>query len=200
MRQSFMDSIFEGSDYQKEVIPELQKIATLPTASQVYCWFEEDLFCQVNLWCCISLISKITQNIKLVLPKSSLEYGFAGLDEEGLTLACTKAISLTEDQIQILCRLWVLFATHKAREALVLAQSQHEDLPFLLLAVQAWVDSIPTSNQMGLPKRFLSELMKDPEIDSFRKAFRAFHHQLPIYGYGDAIVKILWDELKAEGY
>ncbi|MFC3881857.1 DUF1835 domain-containing protein [Algoriphagus namhaensis] len=200
VRQPFLDSVFPGSDYQRVVVPELEKLTIIPSESEVSCWFEEDLFCQVNFWCSIALISKITQNIKLVLPRTNLEYGFAGLEERGLLQAKEAALSLTRDQIQLLSRLWDLFAHAKTKEALALAQSQKEDLPFLLPAVQAWVDSTPREGEMGLPKRFLSKLMKNPEIDSFGKAFRTFHHQLPIYGYGDAIVKILWNELKDEGY
>ena len=43
-------------EYFKLTVPEINKIRNIAQGSKVYCWFEEDLFCQVNFWFVLHLL------------------------------------------------------------------------------------------------------------------------------------------------
>src|SRR6188768_902786 len=45
--------------YFEKCVFEFEKILNLQTNSEVNLWFENDLFCQVNMWFILSLISKV---------------------------------------------------------------------------------------------------------------------------------------------
>ena len=47
------------SEYFSKVVPEYEKIRKLRVNSTVNLWFEDDLFCQVNLWFCCPPINQI---------------------------------------------------------------------------------------------------------------------------------------------
>ncbi|WP_221411228.1 DUF1835 domain-containing protein [Epilithonimonas xixisoli] len=49
-------NVSEESYYEKSV-SEFEKILKIPEGSEVHLWFEDDLFCQVNLWFCITLLT-----------------------------------------------------------------------------------------------------------------------------------------------
>ena len=42
--------------YSEKVLNEFEKIKNIPQNADVYFWFEDDLFCQVNLWFLLSNI------------------------------------------------------------------------------------------------------------------------------------------------
>jgi hypothetical protein len=55
-------------DYKKKVYEEIIKIQSIPAESKIYCWFEEDLFCQVNLWFLFNYLMTHPAEVHLVLP------------------------------------------------------------------------------------------------------------------------------------
>ena len=52
-RAKFISKNYRGysiRDYYEKTVPEFQKIQDIPENSDINLWFEDDLFCQVNLW------------------------------------------------------------------------------------------------------------------------------------------------------
>lgn len=45
-------------EYKKEVAALFYQILKLPDSAEINLWFEDDLFCQVNLWFCLFLLQK----------------------------------------------------------------------------------------------------------------------------------------------
>lgn len=70
--------------YYEKSVSEFEKILNIPEGSEVNLWFEDDLFCQVNLWFCVSLLSKIKDlKIYRIFPKTTTKNhweGFADSD------------------------------------------------------------------------------------------------------------------------
>lgn len=70
IRKEFFLNNYDVSavEYDNKVMSEFSKIMEIPNNSKVFLWFEDDLFCQANLWFLISQISDKTQNLSVVLP------------------------------------------------------------------------------------------------------------------------------------
>lgn len=187
-------------DYYIRVVPELKRILTASTGTEVYCWFERDLFCQVNLWFVMSLLYDHEGDIYLVLPDDTtdLEEGFGGMNEHKLNKAFRNARLLQKNGRHVLSHMWKLYQDGNINEAMTLSAQVNPELPFLLPAVQAWKDSIPHGDYPGKPKAALKEITDELNTDDFDKIFRTFHHRYPIYGFGNLQVKHLWEELKEE--
>ena len=81
LRSKYLLEAFGPSelDYQKSVIPEFEKIIALPKDEPVYLWFEDDLFCQMNMWFCAHLLytSHQPKEVYWIRPQDQLTYGFA---------------------------------------------------------------------------------------------------------------------------
>jgi hypothetical protein len=200
-RSEYLTKTYPGAQeepYIPHVSEELEKIITCSDSGRVYCWFEADLFCQVNLWYSIFLLNDHKGEIVLVLPEMTLENGFADLNEDELLEAYREPRVLSKNERSILSRLWVLFQKNKSEEAKRLAWTLETELPFLMPAVQAWEDSIPKGDNPGKPKAELKAIAEKLETEEFKYIFREFKRRLPIYGYGDLITRRLWEEVQKE--
>jgi hypothetical protein len=56
--------------YNPHISVELEKIMNSSDSDQIYCWFEANLFCQVNLWHSIFLLGDHVGEIFLVFTKN----------------------------------------------------------------------------------------------------------------------------------
>lgn len=200
IRDQFFSShypeVAKGSYFEKSV-PEFESMMTAATGTKIYCWFELDLFCQVNLWFVMHLIEKHQGDIYLVLPeKADLRLGFAELNERELEEHYRNPKLLTKNEREILSNLWTMFQKNHIDEASTLAHQAAPELPFLPTAVQAWKDSIPHGDYPGKPKATLLQIIQELGSDDFPKVFREFKNRVPIYGYGDMQVKHLLDDIK----
>ena len=71
IREKFIEENYRpetNAIYKNYALAELSKINLIPDGSQVYCWFEEDLFCQVNLWFCLDMLRGKKIEVYLALP------------------------------------------------------------------------------------------------------------------------------------
>jgi hypothetical protein len=202
VRDQFLSSYYDNDperNYFKTVVPEFEKILTVAKDTKIYCWFELDLFCQVNFWFVMHLLEKHKGEVYLVLPeKADLRLGFAELNERQLEEHYRNAKLLTKNEREVIGNLWKMFQAHHIDEAMTLSKQVSHELPFLLPAVQAWKDSIPHGEYPGKPKATIIEIIKDLGTDEFPKVFREFKNRIPIYGFGDLQVKRLLDEIKKE--
>jgi len=59
IRSEHLEKDYNASQksYYSKVVSEFEKMLAIPEGSEVNLWFEDDLFCQVNMWFCLSLLS-----------------------------------------------------------------------------------------------------------------------------------------------
>lgn len=184
-------------NYLKLTVSEFEKILNLPPDSKIYCWFEEDLFCQVNLWFVIYLLHNHPGDVFLVLPYPDSPYHFSSLSEQDLVNSFeSKAHFLNAKEREILETLWQHFQNEKIFEALQIGELFNERFPFLKQAIEAWRDMIPVGDYPGKPKATLLEIQKELQTEEFEPIFRKFKKRLPVYGFGDLQVKRLLREMK----
>ncbi len=183
-------------DYRTHSYEEILKIKSIPGDAKIYCWFEEDLFCQVNLWFILNYLKTHPAEVYLVLPYPNSPYHFSTLDEKDLIQAFqTKAHPLSNREQEVLGELWIHFQEENVFEAMKIAQSFTERFPFIKPAVEAWRDMIPVGNFQGKPKATLLEISQNLRTNDFTTIFREFQKLLPEYGFGDLQVKRMGKEL-----
>jgi len=76
-RTQFLSSAYGGNeeiDYYQKTISEFEKIQRIPHGAEINLWFEDDLFCQVNLWFILHLMKESDEiyNLFLVRAESTL--------------------------------------------------------------------------------------------------------------------------------
>ena len=147
-RARFISTTYEGftePDYYVMTVPELEKIQRIRKGSTVNLWFEDDLFCQVNLWFVCHLLQQSGQAVELYLvrPATDLQYGFGGLDAKGLLVAYQNRQAVNAEQLAALAELWHLYQMRDHLGIMEIADGVSAELPFLLPVARAYIDALP---------------------------------------------------------
>ncbi|WP_111670297.1 DUF1835 domain-containing protein [Algoriphagus litoralis] len=183
-------------DYRTHSYEEILKIKSIPDDAKIYLWFEEDLFCQVNLWFILNYLKTHPAEVFLVLPYPDSPYHFSTLSGKELELAFhKKSHSLSVREREVLGNLWLHFQNDNVFGALQIAQLFIERFPFIKPAVEAWRDMIPVGDFLGKPKETLIEISQKLQTKDFSAIFQEFQKHLPEYGFGDLQVKKMCLEL-----
>ncbi|MBC8214119.1 MAG: DUF1835 domain-containing protein [Candidatus Marinimicrobia bacterium] len=198
-RAEFISSNYNGyneQDYFEKIVPEFQKMQNIPDNSDVNLWFEDDLFCQVNFWFVVHLLCKSIKNttVFLIRPKVHSQYSFGGLNKSELISIYENRLELTE--LDKLANLWESYQIGDTTKLVDSARKLESKYPFILPAVEAHIERIPTMGNIGRPTESLVAIMKELETDEFGAVFREFSKRESIYGFGDLQVKRLFDEIK----
>ncbi len=201
VRSNYLNNQYSGiqPDYSEDVVPEFVKITELSEESIVNLWFEDDLFCQLNFWFCCSLISEYAspKQVFLVRPHTNLQYGFGGLDSNGLVKAFQSRVELSPKDIELFSTLWKLYRKNEHAEILSLSENSADRFPFLQAAAQANLDRFPDDDSLPRPQKTLLKIMNELKTDKFGPVFQEFHKRESIYGFGDLQVKKMFDELRS---
>jgi len=184
--------------YHQEVIPEFNKIISLPEHSVIHLWFEDDLFCQVNLWFVSHLIHNFVtpSQVFLVRPHTDIRYGFGGLNSDGLANVYKSKVQLSDNEVKLFSSLWELYQNQSHAEILSMAVKHSKEFPFLEDAAKANIERFPNDGSLGRPEQTLLDIMKETDSNEFGPVFREFHKKESIYGFGDLQVKRLFDKLR----
>ncbi|WP_420317031.1 DUF1835 domain-containing protein [Ekhidna sp.] len=196
-RAKFIAESYGIDDYFEKSVPEINQIIQIKDGANVSIWFEEDLFCQTNLWFVCSLLYQKNISVSLVLPNgSNLAYGFGGLDKQGLISAFENRKSLTPINVNQFALLWFAYRNDDIERLLKLGVQVHSDFPFVMNAIEAHFDRQPQAGKPGKPEQIICDIMKEEATQDFKVVFREFTKRAPIYGFGDLQVKAIFDRLK----
>lgn len=200
VRAAYLNKGYDADEgfYKNSVEPEFKKIMNLPENSVINLWFEDDLFCQVNLWFVCSLIEEFgtSKKVFLIRPHTNLQYGFGGLNSDGLINAFESRVQLSDHDISLIASLWTLYQQNNHSKILKLATKNSEKFPFLVEAAKANLERFPSNGSLGRPEKTLLHIMKEIGSNEFGPVFREFHKRESIYGFGDLQVKRMFDQLK----
>ena len=192
IRSNFIEATFGDSYQQAE--DQLRKISLIKDG-EVNLWFEEDLFCQVNLWFICSLLYLKGLKVSLVMPKDSLRYGFAGLNKAQLQEALESKKELTPINVNQFALLWFAYRSNHIERLLKLGVQMHSDFPFVMRAIEAHFERTPRDGNPGHPERLIRQIMQELSTQDFGAVFREFCDRAPIYGFGDLQVKGIYDQI-----
>jgi len=182
-----------ASYYEEQVVPEFKKMLEIPDASRVYLWFEDDVFCQTNLWFLLHVLKQKQLQLYLIRPKAHTPYSFAGLLQHEFIEVAENPIALNE--VTKLSQLWEYYKQQDWEQLVQLAENLEYKYPFIKPAAEALIARIPTQNTLGKPKASLQQITKELPTQEFGPIFKEFCKREAIYGYGDLQVRRMYDEL-----
>jgi hypothetical protein len=174
-----------AGSYRKNVVVEFEKLCNLPENAEVNLWFEYELFCQANMWFCLSLLQNNHLEIYRVAPvvrdKNDIWKGFGNLEKEDLEKCYAERIRFSAADTMLGAELWQAFQNKKFDDLKKLGAIKLECFPKLAEVCEAAIE-IETR-----PKETLQKITAD-ETD-FNRIFARFGEIEGVYGFGDSQVK-----------
>jgi hypothetical protein len=194
MRAKFINSLLgENKDnYRRNVIEEFEKLQNLTADDEVYLWFEYELFCQINMWFCLSLLAETPAKVYRVAPvvrtEKDIWKGFGRLTELDLQRCFAGKVKFSKENIQLGEKLWRAYQENEFEELRKLSRNESECFPKLAEVCQALFE------RHSRPKTTLRKLIAGGEND-FGRLFEQFSELEGIYGFGDVQVKNMINEM-----
>jgi hypothetical protein len=190
------------AEYHNSVVKEFEKILNAPDNSVFNLWFEYDLFCQVNMWFVITIISSLSIKKKVYavytsyLDRDDKQFwnGFGQATSSELKICFRDRILLSDVDLQLGQELWTAYKSEDLEELLRLAKNQPPAFPYLQEVVKAHVERFPNDGTKGRPERVLEDITKNISTD-FHQVFQEFWQRESIYGFGDTQLKELYDKV-----
>lgn len=195
LRSQFIDEEYniEEGDYFDKTFPEFEMILNIPEDSEVNLWFEDDLFCQVNMWFCLSLLPK-DKGLKVyrIFPKATKENnwkGFSVSDSFELEELVKLKVLLNEKDIEAAINLWKSYQSNDTKQLKQLSEYQSDAFRFLQEVIQSYLNI--------KPEIFIKNVLENGSAD-FKSLFEKFQSELGIFGFGDLQVKSIYDKILKE--
>lgn len=182
-------NVSKESYYEKSV-SEFEKILNIPESSEINLWFENDLFCQVNLWFCFSLLSN-RKGLKVyrVFPKTNVENrweGFSDSDNWDLEKSLESKVLFNKDDIELAVNLWKAYQNNDLDSLKQLSENQSDCFHFLKEVISTYINI--------KPEDFIRNQIENGIID-FDPVFKNFQEELEIFGFGDLQVMKIYQRI-----
>lgn len=185
----------ESDDYYANVKGEYDRIDSIGPDDEINLWFENDLFCQANMWFTVSLLNK--RNLTKVFRISPLIRNagkWDGFERHTATdlLSCfEKRQAFTKGDFKLGENLWDAFRTADVVALAFFSRSLSPCFPFLEEVCKAEVER----KRNERPRKVLEDLLAKGYTD-FSDIFKQFSTTERIYGYGDLQVNNMLKELR----
>ncbi len=201
IRAQFFTENYQVSQagYMQKSASEINKLVAIGKNAEVFLWFENDLFCQVNLWFVIYTLIQINPGglrMYLVSPFPDSWNGFGALDDSELLESFENKKLLSAQDQSNLCGLWVGYQIGDFKALKKYASKLTDRIDHIEQVIEAHIDRFPSdSQQFGRPQRSLLNIIEEFDKPTFPKVFKAFCKKEGIYGFGDTQVKHLLKDL-----
>lgn len=176
-------------EYRENVAYELEKLLGLARGIEVNLWFEYELFCQANMWFCLSLLEGSEATVFRIEPMNALPddiwNGFGSLDSSDLVNCFAGRTRLLDDDLEIGADLWKVFRENDRDEIIRLGQYRSPAFPFLkeVCDAAAEIDSRPLA---------IVRELKAAGITGIESLYPEFQKLAGVYGFGDLQVARLF--------
>lgn len=181
-----------SGDYHETVVREFAKLTALRSGSEINLWFEYELFCQTNMWFCLSLLTESTADIfrvePVVLSENDVWDGFGNLRPDDLKKCFEARMKMLPTDVELGANLWSAYRNGDQAELEKLSMTRSPAFPKLREVCVAAIE------KESRPKKIIGEIVESGET-KFDKIFLEFKEKAGVYGYGDAQVKALYHEL-----
>ncbi|WP_449400053.1 DUF1835 domain-containing protein [Chryseobacterium wanjuense] len=193
IRSEFIAKDYKASpkSYYNKVVSEFEKMMRIPDHSEVNLWFEDDLFCLVNMCFCISLLQNKNIKIYRILPKTEKEdhwKGFSVSKNSDLEESLQSRVLFQEKDIELAIDFWKAYRNNDAELFKKLSDNQSDCFPFLKEVINAYLNI----NYEAFIKNLIEK-----ETTDFTIIFEKFRNELGVFGFGDLQVKAIYDKILA---
>ena len=182
---------FPFEEYEEKTISQIEALKNLSAEDSVYLWFEEDLFCQVNLWFCLYILHECSsvEQVYLVKPDHRSPYSFGFYNTQQLEVLLANKLRIFD--LKPWSDLWKAYQNEDWLELKNLGASLNSQYPFLMPAIKAQLERLKTDSSYGRPLDMVMKLVAEGK--SFPEVFRSIYKSEAIYSFGDLQVKRLYD-------
>lgn len=206
IRASFIAQAYgEPRDrYYQTVVSEMDKMLRLPVDAEICLWFEDDLFCQTNMWFILSLLGEEWQDgrIKRVFPvmEAGVDHwrGFGAATPALLEQSFAQRVPFESNDLDLGGKLWDAYRGSDFKKLMALAQTPSPCFQHLPEVCQAHVDRFPEKGQLGRPEQVIKEILLHSSND-FDAVFSAFGEKAGVYGFGDVQVRGMYERVVGMG-
>ena len=188
-----------AEEYSQKTISEIERLHSIPEDTEICLWFEDDLFCQVNLWFILNLLtdSRKIKVYRVFPPETTPENrwkGFGGASTAALAQAYEARVPFTSSDLALGKNLWEAYRLGDGAQLAELSKSVSPCFRHLEEVCQAQLDRISADPSQRRPEKLILELLAKG-ITDFDTLFSQFSEREGIYGFGDLQVKELFDYL-----
>lgn len=194
VREGFIASEYgeNGQTYRENVVKEFERLRRVPAGAEVNLWFEYELFCSVNMWFCIDLLRDADVSVFRVAPAIRTDEekwkGFGKMSADDLRQCFAERTEMNPADRELGSALWRAFSNDDLQELDRLGNTRSESFPHLREVCTA------AMQRSFRPLEVLKEITSNDAKD-FSEIFQEFSRRAGVYGYGDAQVKRLLDEM-----
>ena len=178
--------------YHETVADELTKLADMTDEDEVHLWFEYELFCSVNMWCCLSLLKDTGATVYRVEPiglgVDNRWDGFGKFEADDLKACFEMRTKLSGEDVVLGAALWQAYRRKDFIDLKELAKGATDAFSYLGEVVAAAI------LQDSEPLAVVRAITSGGETD-FAKIFAEFKKRAGVYGYGDLQVQRIIDGL-----
>ncbi|MGE3465824.1 MAG: DUF1835 domain-containing protein [Pyrinomonadaceae bacterium] len=179
-------------DYHEKVADALSRLVDVTGEDEVNLWFEYELFCSVNMWFCLSLLSNTDAAVYRVEPigldMEDRWEGFGKFDADDLKACFELRTALSSDDVKLGASLWDAYRRDDSAAMYELSNTGTSSFPYLKEVARAAADEDLE------PLEVLRTITRRGEAD-FGRIFTEFKRRAGVYGYGDLQVQALLDRL-----
>ncbi|MEQ1635080.1 MAG: hypothetical protein ABL903_00220 [Methylococcales bacterium] len=194
-RANFIQPDYAATTYFEDVVSEFQKLIQLDVETELYLWFEYELFCQTNFWFVLHLLQMqgfkhVFRVCPIIRGESELWKGFAPLDTTGLEHCFAENIKMSASDLLLGEQLWRAYQTTDLLSLAQLSHKQSAAFPLLKEVCEAEIARKRDNRVEQLLKDIISTGAQE-----FSEVFTQFQEQAGVYGFGDLQVKTLYERL-----
>ncbi len=177
----------------------LSTLSILADQSEVCLWFENDLFCQVNMWFVINLL-EYNESLKVfrIFPKienpEDKWKGFGEAKANDLGNALQNKIEITREELMLGRNLWFAYQNADFDILRSLAKLPSGSFQYLVEVIEAHIDRFSAEDNTGRPERVVKEII-DTKSKIFKEVFMEFTAREGIYGFGDSQIRTIFNKL-----
>ena len=198
-RKNYIEKAYgePGTNYDEKVLSEFNRLQRISDSDEVYLWFEDDLFCQCNMWFSVNYILQYSRpDFFRVFPAADTVswIGFGKADQDTLFQYYKPAIRLSPSDVDHIDQLWKSFVAHDQKKLKALSEVDCNGIRFQKEVIQALLDKTPDVTGWGRPQKTLAVLLKE-DHSSFYQLFEKFAQREGIYGFGDSQVRNMLKEM-----
>lgn len=190
----------EKEDYESQFLSQLRILDSIQQEDEVYLWFEDDLFCQANMWFAIYYISlKTKARFYRVFPNDDHIHwsGFGRADAKDLINCFNDRKEFSENEIELAINLWKAYVQNDQYLLQTLSASELECFRFLKEVVHAHLERTAEDGGPGRPQKTLIDIL-NRDVTNFYEICDEFWKTEGIYGYGDLQVYNMLKEMEVE--
>ncbi len=188
-RAAFVSSAYdaEEGEYATQFLSQLKLMDEIQHGDEVYLWFEDDLFCQANMWFAMKYVSS-KRDIKFfrVFPQEDRIHwsGFGRAEAQDLIVCFEESKALNDSDVALLNSLWNAYVENDEDTLTSLSLIVSKGFRFLPEVISAHLERVSKDGGYGRPQQTLIEILNQGKTN-FYEICDAFWAKNSIYGFGD---------------